>query len=146
MDSDPFLIEPVSVRTRRFTAEIRPVLFRDWAAFMVALKKLAPFLSQGDYAGAVVAEEAALRDMIRIGAGVAPEMLDDLHPDDIVALAGGVLAVNSDFFARSVMAAIVTATEALARTVEKPPVDPAEGPTSLPISDPGDTASTPAAT
>jgi len=99
MDADPFLIVPVTVVTRKFTVEILPVRFKDWAGFLGALTRLQPYLAKGDYVGAVLAEEAALRDFIRIGAGVAPELLDDLHPDDIVALTRGVQVSNSDFLA-----------------------------------------------
>jgi len=145
MDTDPFLIVPLRVQTRSFVADIVPIRFKDWAGFLAVLNKLAPFLSRGDYGGAVKAKEAALRDVIRLGAGVAPELLDDLHPDDIVALAGGVLTGNSDFYTRRVGPAIATATEALARTLRERRSDPADGPTSSPTLPPGDTLSTPAA-
>lgn len=96
---------------------VLPLRMRQIPGFTKAVTPVAPYLLADQMLMAVQVEYDNLRDAIAIATGTEPAWLGDLYPDAFIALASAVVEVNADFFARRVLPAIRTASEAVTRAV-----------------------------
>lgn len=98
--------------------EVSPLRVRELPAFLAAVKPIAAELSAGVELVDLLADQAeAIIAAVAIGARVERAWLDELLPDDLVALAGAVLEVNADFFARRVLPAMTERMTGLAASL-----------------------------
>lgn len=153
MSLDAFAPTPCILRVGGCDLTILPLKMRQIPPFSRAVKLVAPYLLADQMLLAVQDQYDSLRDAVAIAAQVEVEWLGDLYPDDFILLAAAVVEVNADFFARRVLPAIRTASEAVTRAIsaarEAVAGGMAEGTTgqpSLPGSPSGDTGLMPAST
>lgn len=143
---DIFVPEPRVIRAGGRDWQVAPLPIGRFPAFHRALEPIAGALLQGNLLEAVAADYEACRRAVLVGTGTEDsDAIDDLMPDDFVALFGAVIEVNADFFLRRVrpalaeLAAAVTRLIATAKAVSQTVA--ADGPASSPSSSAADTAS-----
>lgn len=129
---------------------ILPLKLKQIGPFAKAVTLVAPYLLADQMLLAVQHQYENLRDAVAIGTGTEPAWLDELYPDAFIALAAAVVEVNADFFARRVLPAIRTASEAVTRAIgaakaaTEGRTEPPTGQQLSPGSDSVDTGSPPA--
>lgn len=102
-DLATFIPEPRRITVAGQEFAILPLKMRQLTAFAKAVTPLMPLLMELRYADIVVNHPDEARAAVAVATGASPEFLDDLYPDDFMALAGAVFEVNLDFFARRVL-------------------------------------------
>lgn len=106
MSLDALIPEPRRVALRGLTVEFLPLKMRQVPSFTRAITPILPLVQEERYAEAVAANYETVRDAVCIATGLTAPAVDDLYPDDFVALAGAVMELNLDFFARHVLPSV----------------------------------------
>jgi len=83
---------------------VRPLTLRQLPAFARAVQTILPFLLAGQVIAALTEDAAALIAAVAAATGIAPEAMPE-DPAEFVDLAGAVVEVNVDFFARRLLPA-----------------------------------------
>jgi hypothetical protein len=116
---DDFVPEARTVKTRDGDVAVLPLRMRQLPGFTRAVTPVAPYLLADQMMLAVQNHYDSLREAVVIATNTAPDWLDELWPDDFIAIAAAVVEVNADFFARRVLPAIRTASEAVTRAISE---------------------------
>lgn len=108
---------PVSVAGERL--EILPIRAKNLARFARAAAPIQTQLMAGDLQAALALHGDRVIELAAIGAERDPDWVGELYPDELLKLAGVVVEVNADFFARRVLPAARAAAQAITEAVRK---------------------------
>lgn len=103
---EDFTLVCQTVPTRNGTVEVWPLKMRQIAPFARVVGDLVPLALSGQYVVMIATHEVTVRQAVMIGTGLDAEALDELYPDEFLALVVAVIVVNSDFFIYRLLPAI----------------------------------------
>lgn len=126
----------VTVGGRDVVVEV--LRMRQIPGFTRAIAKPWPLIATGDYLAVVVEFQDEVVEAVKVVTGLETAFLQDLHPDEFMALAEAVFEVNLDFFAR----AVFPAAKRLGVTLRTAMLNSASSPDSSPLDTATPTSST----
>lgn len=132
-DLETFVPIPRNLTVEGVKFEILPLPVRKISAFARAIRPVAPYIMQGDLAGATVASDEAMCKAVAIATDVEVEWVGGLNSAEFMDLAEAVFGVNADFFVRHVLPKMRVATTRISTAM-------AEAIKDLPKMSPGDTS------
>lgn len=128
MNLEAYLPTPVVLCIAGKEIPVAPIKVRNIPAFARAAAPVMAAMASGDLLAAVAEAGDELIAAVAIATGEPADWLGDLDADDFVRLAGAVIEVNADFFARKLAPAIAAASEKVANATAGASFSPSSSP------------------
>ncbi|MDO9524984.1 MAG: hypothetical protein Q7J57_05515 [Gemmobacter sp.] len=125
----------ITIADRDF--DLLPLRMRQLPVFSKVVAPVVPLVLAEDYIGAVRQHYPAVAEAITIATGAEPAWLDELFPNQFLALATGVIEVNLDFFARHLLPQVRAAAGRITAVMVGPVPDGEPFSPGLPSADTG---------
>lgn len=141
---DAFVPRTLTVTVRGRTFNVAPVPLRRLPAFTRAVVVLLPLAMAGRLLDIIIDHADTAREMVTLGLPLDdPAWLDDLLPDEFLALVDPVLEANLDFFVNRTLPGVRKTGATIMKIAAMVP-PPSDGAPSSPSSPDAATVSTPA--